>query len=53
MCDLYQELDASQLDVQLQSLKGQFAQSDECSIKACIALLQEFVFVASDKNLLL
>ena len=40
-CDLYQELDASQLDVQLQSLKGQFSQSDECSIKACIAFLQE------------
>ena len=38
---LYQELDASQLDVQLQSLKGQFAQSDECSIKAYIAFLQE------------
>ena len=34
LCDLYQELDASQLDVQLQNLKGQFAQSDECSIKA-------------------
>jgi len=41
LCDLYQELDASQLDVQLQSLKGQFAESDECSIKACIAFLQE------------
>ena len=41
LCDLYQELDASQLDVQLQNLKGQFAQSDECSIKACIAFLQE------------
>ena len=25
--------------VQLQSLQGQFAQSDECSIKACIAFL--------------
>jgi len=41
LCDLYQELDASLLEVQLQSLQGQFAQSDECSIKACIALLQE------------
>jgi len=40
LCDLYQEIDASQLDVQ-QSLKGQFSQSDECSIKACIAFLQE------------
>ena len=36
LCDLYQEL-----DVQLQSLKSQFAQSDECCIKACIAFLQE------------
>jgi len=36
LCDLYQELDASLLDVQLQSLQGQFAQSDEC-----IAFLQE------------
>jgi len=25
----------------MQSLKGQFAQSDECSIKACVAFLQE------------
>ena len=41
MCDLYHELDASQFDVQLQSLKGQFSQSDECSIKDCIASLQE------------
>jgi len=37
LCDLYRELDASHLDVQLQSLKGQFAQSDEWPI----AFLQE------------
>jgi len=39
--DFYRELDASHLDVQLQSLKGQFAQSNECPIKTCIAFLQE------------
>jgi len=41
LCDLYRELDASQLDVQIQSLKNQFAQSVECPIKTCIAFLQE------------
>ena len=41
LCDVYQKLDASRLDVQLQNLQSQFAQSDECSIKACIAFLQE------------
>jgi len=46
LCDLYQELDASLLDVQLQSLQGQLAQSDECSIKACIAFLLELLLPA-------
>ena len=40
VCDLYQELDVSLLDVQLQSLQGQFVESDEFSIKACISFLQ-------------
>ena len=44
--DQLQELDASQLDVQLQSLQGQFTQSDECSTKACITFLQELSFLA-------